>query len=221
MKGRHNKLFIGLAVVVVVLFILVVQQFRKTQSIVISASNTPLLTTDSIELPIATTDPILGNPGAPLTLMEFMDLGDAQSIAMHNTLIEFTLKHQQEVRLIWKYFPRSHIFGGDTKLAYRAAWCAEKNNPGKFWLYLTELLNNGGSFSQTTAVAAAQNLKLQIAPFTTCLDSMEAQTAESAAGVLAQTLQLPKPPILFINNKLLNWSSDLDMPAMLNSFIAQ
>ena len=84
--------------------------------------------------------PILGNPSAPITILEW---GDYQCTYCHR-FHESTLSTLEEdyiqtgkINLVFKDFP---LNGPDSVLAAEAAYCA--GDQGKYWEYHNELYKN-------------------------------------------------------------------------------
>ena len=84
--------------------------------------------------------PILGNPTAPITILEWGDYQCTFCYKFHqNTLetIEKDFIKTGKVKLVFKDFP---LNGPDSKLAAEATYCAE--DQGKYWDYHNELYKN-------------------------------------------------------------------------------
>lgn len=217
MSGRHAKLFLFLAAGVVILLLLFIGQWRKTRAIVVNASPTQLLSAESFDIPISADDPVLGNPGAPLTLAEFIDLGDAKSRTLHTTLADFVNKNPQKVRLVWKDFPQNHIFGGNATTLHRAAWCAGEQK--HFWDFIAVVSKKTPSASESALLEMAAALGVDRGRWQACMESAPPATLADSA-TLAKTLGLPSAPALFVNNKQLDLTQDINLSEVLASFIA-
>ena len=84
--------------------------------------------------------PLLGNPSAPITVVEFGDF-QCDRCARFAKVTEPQLNHTYvqpgEVNLVYKYFPN---YGPDSTTAAVAAQCT--NDQGKFWNYYDILYKN-------------------------------------------------------------------------------
>ena len=121
---------------------------------------------------------ILGDPDAPVTIIEFLDFGCPHCQAYKPTIDTFideyvaTGQAQYEVRL----FPTA---GGDlTVFAGRLAECADDARPGSFWSAYDTFFTLGiyGSYKDQLGQVMADNLRLDYASLLDCV-----QTAEQIA----------------------------------------
>ncbi len=145
--------------------------------------------------------PILGNPDAPITLVEF---GDYQchfcNVFFHDTKHDIVQNYINtgKVKMIFKDFT---IIGPDSINAAHAAHCA--NDQGKFWQYHDELYNNwagenNGWASSQNLLKFAQSVKLDTGKFTNCM------LAASHSGIIensnsdARALELTGTPGFFV-----------------------
>lgn len=116
--------------------------------------------------------PVLGNPSAPITILEFGDYQCTYCYKFH----ESTLKTIQEeyintgkVKLVFKDFP---LNGEDSVLAAEAAYCAHEQ--GKYWQYHDELYKNWGGertgwVTQDSLNLFATSIGLNLEKFNDCL----------------------------------------------------
>jgi protein-disulfide isomerase len=116
--------------------------------------------------------PILGDPDAPITLIEF---GDYQchfcNVHFHNTehnLLENYIE-TGKVKMIFKDFT---IIGPDSKNAAHGAHCAD--DQGKFWQYHDILYNNwtgenNGWASSDNLLRFAQEIELDVDQWSDCM----------------------------------------------------
>ena len=145
--------------------------------------------------------PILGNPNAPITLIEF---GDYQC---HFCNVYFQNTHHRllenyvltgDVKIIFKDFT---IIGNDSINAAHAAHCAGEHN--KYWEYHNILYNNWTG--ENNGWAAKQNLgkyandiKLDSDLFLQCMNSNNYKDLISQSNDDAQTLGISGTPAFFI-----------------------
>lgn len=122
------------------------------------------------EIKVTDTDPSLGNPKAPVTLIAFEDFEcpfcrkftqQTESLLIQNEVKNGT------VRLVWKDFPLS--IHSHTQKAHEAGRCAWEQ--GKFWEYHDLLFSNQNNLEINSLKQYAKNLGLNENQFTACLDS--------------------------------------------------
>jgi protein-disulfide isomerase len=73
--------------------------------------------------------PVLGKPGAPVTIVEFADFQCPYCAGSAAVLKQVLAKYQGRVRLVYKHFPLS--FHGRARSAARASLAAQEQ--GRFW----------------------------------------------------------------------------------------
>lgn len=111
--------------------------------------------------------PILGNPKASVTIVEFSDFECPFCKSVQPTLKEIQQHYPNQVRLVFKNFPlRIHH---NARQAHLAALCAE--DQGKFWEYSDLLFQHQRMLKRGDLLHYANELKLATKPFELCLDS--------------------------------------------------
>jgi len=159
--------------------------------------------TESIELSIFTgnSSPILGDPNAPITLVEF---GDYQCFFCNRHFQETEAKlienyiNTGKVKMIFKDFT---IIGPDSTSAAHATHCA--NDQGKFWDYHHILYTNWGGENNGWASSEhllefAQEINLDTEQFTQCMLAKSHEAIIDASNQDARTLGLGGTPGFFI-----------------------
>ncbi len=145
--------------------------------------------------------PYLGNPTAPITLVEF---GDYQCFFcnkfFHTTEPDIISNYVEtgKVKIIFKDFT---IIGSDSVAAAHAAHCAD--DQGKFWEYHDILYNNwtgenNGWASSENLHRFAQNVGLDINEFSECMESKIHIPLIAASVEDAKTLGLGGTPGFFV-----------------------
>ncbi|MDO8626276.1 MAG: thioredoxin domain-containing protein [Candidatus Magasanikbacteria bacterium] len=219
MHLAHKKLFLALTGIILILLIIFITQFGKTLNIVVKKSTTPLLTPGSYEIAIAPEDPVLGNPGAPLTFVEFIDLAEAPDLKLHRTLYDFVALHPKATRLVWKDLPKAHLLKGSADTAHRAAWCSGRQ--GKFWNFINAVADHKISALSKSFKSIGLELKIDQAKFDACLNDITFPNQIGASAGLAARLGLGRGPALFVNNKELDLSQEVDFETLLKSLIIE
>lgn len=150
---------------------------------------------------MANGSPILGDPNAPVTLVEF---GDYQchfcNVHFHNTehsLVENFIQ-TGKVKMIFKDFT---IIGPDSINAAHGAHCA--NDQGKFWQYHDILYNNwtgenNGWASSANLLRFAQEIELDVDDWSECmLDARHSQIITDSSKD-ARDLGITGTPAFFV-----------------------
>ena len=117
--------------------------------------------------------PIMGNPNAPITILEWGDYQCTFCYKFHqNTLdiIKEDFVKTGEVKIIFKDFP---LNGLDSKLAAEATYCAQDQD--KYWEYHDELYKNWGGertgwITRESLEKFAMTIDLNLKEFNDCLD---------------------------------------------------
>lgn len=125
---------------------------------------------ERIKIEIGSRDPILGNPQAPVSIIEFYDFQCGYcKIFAEDTLPQIINNYIKsgKVKFIFKDFS---ILGEDSKTAAIAANCAfEQNKFLEFHDGLYSLKNENEIFSDKNILALAQKLNLNIFKFNNCI----------------------------------------------------
>jgi protein-disulfide isomerase len=145
--------------------------------------------------------PILGDPNAPVTLIEF---GDYQchfcNVHFHNTehrLLENFIK-TGKVKMIFKDFT---IIGPDSVNAAHGTHCA--NDQGKFWeyhdiLYTNWTGENNGWASSDNLLRFAQEIELDIDQWSDCMIDKKYSQIISDSSKDARELGITGTPAFFV-----------------------
>ncbi len=145
--------------------------------------------------------PVLGNPDAPITLVEF---GDYQchfcNVFFHNTE-EYILKNFVETGKVKMIFKDYTIIGPDSVNAAHGAHCA--NDQGLFWEYHDILYNNwngenNGWASSDNLFKFAQEINLDIDKWSDCMLNAEHSEIILASNNDAKDLGLTGTPSFFV-----------------------
>lgn len=117
--------------------------------------------------------PILGNPSAPITLLEWGDYQCTFCFRFHDSSLKSITKEYIEsgkVKLVFKDFP---LNGPDSVRAAEASYCA--GDQGKYWQYHDELYKNWGGertgwITENSLRNFAKNIGLDLDQFNKCLE---------------------------------------------------
>jgi len=117
--------------------------------------------------------PIIGNPNAPITVLEWGDYQCTFCFRFHESSLNILLAEYIDtgkVKLVFKDFP---LNGPDSILAAEASYCAE--DQGRYWAYHNELYTNWagertGWINYASLNKFAKSIDLEIEQFSSCLN---------------------------------------------------
>ncbi|MBP6859620.1 MAG: DsbA family protein [Candidatus Magasanikbacteria bacterium] len=217
----HKKLYLILIIMVALAGILFFTQIRKATKITIKKSTTSLISPNATFIPLSTSELIFGNPGAPITIIEFVDFSCNECLTLHETIKSVVNAHPQDLRLIWKDAPQPKILSKNLTLAHQAGWCIAEQDEKKFWQFIDTASQNNKDLAESGLKRIAQNLNLNIEKWWECTNSEMAKQKITESLQLANSLGAKSLPAIFINNKLINTSADINIQEMLESFITK
>ena len=164
----------------------------------IQESGPPKITMETF---LANASPILGNPNAPVTLVEF---GDYQcyfcNVFFHSTEDDI-LKNYVETGRVKMIFKDFNIIGPDSISASHGAHCA--NDQGLFWEYHDILYSNwtgenNGWASSENLVKFAQEINLDMDEWSECITNRSHSQTILASNEDAKTLGITGTPAFFV-----------------------
>jgi len=222
----NKKLYLLLVAMVALAGLLFFLRLNRTRQITIQRTTAPLISSRAIFIPNSDSEQTIGNPGATITVVEFVDIGCSRCLSLHSTIKEFTLKHPQDIKLIWKDNAKPGILS-DYTLAHQAAYCAgnpdfakastgEKN---KFWQFVDIAAANRNNLLEPGLKKIALGLNLNIEPWWLCTNSPETKQAISGSAEIAAQLGIKSLPAIFVNNKMINTDKKINLEEMLTNFI--
>lgn len=109
--------------------------------------------------------PSIGNPKAPVTIVEFTDFECPFCGKVQPTLKQIRESYPDQVKLVFKNFPLT--FHRNARTAHLAALCAE--DQGKFWEYRNLLFENQKALKKDDLLRYAGNVGLSLDTFGDCL----------------------------------------------------
>jgi protein-disulfide isomerase len=149
--------------------------------------------------------PSLGDPKAPVTLVEFSDFQCPVCRSLHDVL-RAMLPNFPQVRVVFKDFPleSQHPWARTAALAGR---CAYQQDPKAFWKVYDaiydqqEVISAENAWSKMADFAAASGLNPDA--FKACMASPEAAAAVDASRANGQQLEVNSTPTIFVNGRRL------------------
>ena len=221
MIASKKKLYFILALMVFFLTVLVVKQISTAYKISVSPSDKNLIDTNMTDIPTDQNDPLFGNPGAAITIVEFVDLNSKDSREAHRQIKNFVANYPTIVRLIWKDLPVPNMFNTKAPLPHQAAWCVYKQDKNKFWTFTDALFDKKSIGDTETLKNLATEFKLNILSWEQCLNSTETKVKVETSLSLAKSLGIFSAPAIFINNKKINYLNEINLEDFLKEIIKE
>ena len=152
---------------------------------------------------ISNGSPILGNPNAPITLLEWGDYQCTFCYRFHKNTLEPILNEyvdKGKVKIIFKDFP---LNGPDSVLAAEATYCA--GDQGKYWKYHDELYNNWGGertgwITRDSLNKFAATISLNLDVFNSCLDEAKYRNKVLELEKIGKEIGIDATPSFLIFN---------------------
>ena len=146
-------------------------------------------------------DRLLGDPEAPVTIVEFADYQCPYCKSADATVRNLLKKYPCKVRLAFRDYPLSSIHP-NAQLAAEATACAAK--AGKFWEFHDALFADQSRLDASNLVTTAKDLGLNPDAFQTCLSSHEFTQRVAADQQDGAKAGVTATPAFFVNGVFLN-----------------
>ncbi len=143
--------------------------------------------------------PSLGDPKAPVTIVEFADYECPFCATVEPELRRVLADRPGKVRLVFQAFPLS--IHPNALAASQAALCAGEQ--GRFWEMHERLWKSRDALGAADLRAHARALGLDGARFDACLASGRTAPAVEESRRLGEALGLESTPTLFVNGRML------------------
>lgn len=158
-----------------------------------------------MQAPTIASAPVLGNPGAPVTVVEFGDYLCTFCHRFHQDTKDSLMADYVQTgkaRFVFKDFPINDNLGGGSSLGAQASYCAA--DQGKYWEFHDYMYDNWGGekagwITKESMASYAQKAGVSdVGQFKSCLDSGKyAQTVKDNFD-LAKTVGLNATPSFII-----------------------
>lgn len=148
--------------------------------------------------------PYRGAASSSVTVVEFSDFQCPACKAAEATVNDLLAQYGTGVRFEYRHFPLTSIH----RYAFGAAVASEcAADQGKFWEYHDRLFREQPNFSKKSLIGYAQDLGLDVEPFTACLSSDDPTQRVKDDADEAARRKLPGTPTFFINGQQVgDWS---------------
>ncbi len=150
--------------------------------------------------------PALGDPKAPVTIVEYSDFECPVCRNLHDALRGILPNYAGKVRVIFKDFPIEQLHPW-ARTAAIAGRCTYQQKPEAFWrLYdliydNQEIISAANAWTKMTDYAAQSSLDGDA--FKRCMASPEAAAAVNASHANGEKLEVNSTPTLFVNGRRL------------------
>jgi len=147
--------------------------------------------------------PSLGDPKAPITLVEFSDFECPVCRNLHDGL-RGILPNYPAVRIVFKDFPLEQIHPW-ARTAAMAGRCAYQQDPKAFWKMYDliydgqELISAANAWGKMVDFAGQAGVNAEV--FKTCMASPEAGAAIEASRANGMKLEVGSTPTIFVNGR--------------------
>jgi len=167
--------------------------------------------------------PSLGDPNAPITLVEFSDFQCPVCRSLHDVLRSLLPKYPA-VRVVFKDFPLDQIHPW-ARTAAIAGRCAYQQDPKAFWKMYDLIYDNQEVISAANAwgkmVDFASQAGLNGDAFKACMAGPEAPAAIEASRANGMTVEVQSTPTVFVNGRRMVGADARTLEQYLNYEIAQ
>ena len=149
--------------------------------------------------------PSLGDPDAPVALVEYSDFQCPVCRSLHDVL-RGMLPNYSQVRVVFKDFPIESLHPW-ARTAALAGHCAYEQDPKAFWKMYDaiydqqELISAANAWTKMTDFAEQAGLNAEA--FRSCMASPEAGAALEASKANGQQLEVNSTPTVFVNGRRL------------------
>lgn len=126
--------------------------------------------------PISTEDHILGNPGAPVVIVEYSDTECPFCKQFHSTMRRVMNEYGKDGKVAWVYrhFPIDSLHSRARKEAEATECANELGGSEKFWQFINTIYdttNSNNSLDPAQLPVIAKNVGLDVKAFNACLSS--------------------------------------------------
>jgi len=166
--------------------------------------------------------PVIGNPSAEITILEFGDYQCTFCYKFHQSTLN-TIKHDfietGKVKMVFKDFP---LNGPDSVLAAEAAYCAQDQE--KYWQYHDELYKNWGGertgwITRESLDKFATTVNLDLEKFNECLDDQKYSERVNQMYEFGKEIGIDATPsfLVFNNEKIIKITGNQPLEVFLKS----
>ncbi|MBI5728389.1 MAG: thioredoxin domain-containing protein [Candidatus Magasanikbacteria bacterium] len=153
---------------------------------------------NGVPIPILPSDPIIGERGAPITIITFEDFGCPACRDQINLLDTLRGRYPKKIKIIWKGLAVTRI-PYPSRLAHEYAFCA--NRQGKFAPFAAKAFDSIANLSPGSLESIATAIPLNEAALAPCLAGDDVKNAMKQTEQIAELFHIQSVPTIFVNNK--------------------
>jgi protein-disulfide isomerase len=167
--------------------------------------------------------PILGNPDAPITILEWGDYQCTYCYKFHQNSLNVIFEdyiQTGKVKLVFKDFP---LNGDDSVLGAQATHCA--NDQNKFWEFHNELYDNWkgertGWITRESLSEFAKNIELDVEQFDNCIEDLTYLDKVSTNHEFGKEIGIDATPsfLVFNDEKMIKIRGNQPLEVFLKTF---
>lgn len=171
-----------------------------------------------------TDSPALGDPKAPVTLVEYSDFECPVCRSLHDVVRSILPNYAGKVRVVFKDFPIEQIHPW-ARAAAIAGRCAYQQEPQSFWKIYDliydnqEIISAANAWTKMTDYAAQSGLNAET--FKSCMASPEPGAAVDANRANGQQVEVTSTPTVFVNGRRMVGADQHLLEQYINYEIAQ
>ena len=167
--------------------------------------------------------PFLGNPDAPITVLEWGDYQCTFCYKFHQETLQIINEDfikTGKVKVVFKDFP---LNGPDSKLAAEASYCAQDQE--KYWQYHDEVYRNWGGertgwITREALTEFAQVVNLDTEKFNKCLDDNKYESKVNSLYEFGNDIGIDATPsfLVFNDEKIIKIRGNQPLEVFLKTF---
>jgi len=158
-----------------------------------------------VNLPLGDS-PIIGNPNAPITIVEFSDFECPFCSRVVPTVKQLLQEYPGEIKIAFKHMPLP--MHKNAPLASKATIAAQ--NQGKFWEMHDLIFENQREINEANVTKWAKSLKLDMGRFARDLKASATQARLDADMQLAGTVGARSTPTFFLQGAMVRGAQPID-----------
>ena len=186
----------------------------------INSDNSEIITPAKL---IENGSPFLGNPDAPITILEWGDYQCTFCYKFHQETLQIINENfikTGKVKVVFKDFP---LNGPDSKLAAEASYCAQDQE--KYWQYHDEVYRNWGGertgwITREALTEFAQVVNLDTEKFNKCLDDNKYESKVNSLYEFGNDIGIDATPsfLVFNDEKIIKIRGNQPLEVFLKTF---
>ena len=186
----------------------------------INSDNSEIITPAKL---IENGSPFLGNPDAPITILEWGDYQCTFCYKFHQETLQIINEDfikTGKVKVVFKDYP---LNGPDSKLAAEASYCAQDQE--KYWQYHDEVYRNWGGertgwITREALTEFAQVVNLDTEKFNKCLDDNKYESKVNSLYEFGNDIGIDATPsfLVFNDEKIIKIRGNQPLEVFLKTF---